>query len=181
MKYTTYYCHIETDHTAPECALAPSKPQQVQKEEPKKDFNRAKSERSSKVCYSWNDGRCSVLYCRYRHICAKCQGDHKALYCGAYPASRPAQPMKVSRREGEGARPGPREQPVTVYMCVDTLSLCLKNIRLLQLISLTVFCFFRGGPPFYHWCPLLKNLGALLYRSNAIDRTIAHQLTMHMR
>ena len=95
------YC-LETDHTAPECALAPSKPQQVQKEESKKDFNRPKPERSSKVCYSWNNGWCAVPYCRYRHICAKCQGDHKALYCGAYPASRPAQSSKASRKDGEG-------------------------------------------------------------------------------
>ena len=93
---------LEMDHIASECALAPSKPQHSSSQETKKDLMRAKSERSSKVCYSWNDGRCAVPYCRYRHICAKCQGDHKALHCGAYPVSRPSLPMKGGRKEGEG-------------------------------------------------------------------------------
>ena len=88
--------YIETDHIASEC---PSKLQHSSSQETEKDLMRAKCERSSKVCYSWNDGR---PYCRYRHICAKCQGDHKALHCGAYPVSRPSLPMKGGRKEGEG-------------------------------------------------------------------------------
>ena len=95
------YC-LETDHAASKCALAPSKPQHPPNQEAKKYLTRAKSERSPKVCYSWNDGRCAVPYCRYRHICAKCQGDQKALHCGAYPASKPFPPMKGGRKEGEG-------------------------------------------------------------------------------
>ena len=98
------YC-LETDHSASECALAPAKPQHPPNQDTKKDNNRAKFERSPKVCYSWNDGRCAVPYCRYRHVCAKCQGDHKALSCGAYPAAKPSPPLKGGRKEGEGSQP----------------------------------------------------------------------------
>lgn len=78
---------LETDHAAFECALASTKPHHP----PSQEARRAKSDRSPKVCYSWNDGRCAVPYCRYRHICAKCQGDHKAMHRASCPSPKPFQ------------------------------------------------------------------------------------------
>ena len=28
-------------------------------------------------CYAWNEGRCNYPYCRYRHACLRCRGDHR--------------------------------------------------------------------------------------------------------
>ncbi len=45
-----------------------------------------RQERRGMICYSWNEGTCRFHpYCRYRHACAKCQGDHRAQECPAYP------------------------------------------------------------------------------------------------
>ncbi len=42
-------------------------------------------ERRSMVCYSWNEGSCRFHpYCRYKHVCAKCQGEHRAQECMTY-------------------------------------------------------------------------------------------------
>ena len=35
------------------------------------------------ICFAWNNGRCSRDPCRFRHICVKCEGDHKASKCTA--------------------------------------------------------------------------------------------------
>lgn len=102
---TCLHC-LETDHSASECALAPNKPQNVPSQESRKDLPRSKPERTSspKICYSWNDGRCAIPYCRYRHICAKCQWEHKAIHCVAYPMARqnPNQ-VKLLRKDQDGA------------------------------------------------------------------------------
>ena len=37
--------------------------------------------RSDQPCYSWNEGRCHFPYCRYRHVCLRCRGDHRASSC----------------------------------------------------------------------------------------------------
>ena len=82
---TCLHC-LETDHDASECALAPAKASRpssrerdLREEQRRNRPNRA--EKSSHICCSWNDGRCSVPYCHFRHICAKCRGDHKAIQC----------------------------------------------------------------------------------------------------
>lgn len=92
---TCVHC-METDHGSQECALAPFRatryPQNPRGESSTDDDNRLNRNRGTKVCYSWNDGRCSVPYCRYRHVCAKCSSPaHKALHCTAYQGARPAQ------------------------------------------------------------------------------------------
>ena len=99
------YC-LETDHAAFECASAPSKPQHPPNQEAKKDLTRAKSERSPKVCYSWNDGCCAVPYCRYCHICAKCQGDHRhSTVEHTRPPSHSHHRKGAERKAREGPRP----------------------------------------------------------------------------
>lgn len=78
---------METDHTSKDCTLAPIHPWRYSahaKGEPASELssndNKRNKGQGTKVCYSWNDGRCSVPYCRYQHICAKCSfPTHKAL------------------------------------------------------------------------------------------------------
>ncbi len=98
---TCIHC-LETDHSVSECALAPAPrpgrhPQQ-QKDYATEERSYRRSERSERICYSWNDGRCAVPYCRYKHVCAKCQsGDHKAVNCPTYP---------TPKQGGQGGKPG---------------------------------------------------------------------------
>ena len=88
----TYVHCMETDHVSSDCSLAPLRPGWLPSK-PRTDFpvdsdDRGSKGRSSKVYYSWNDGRCAIgLYCCYRHICAKCgTSAHKAIHCTAYPS-----------------------------------------------------------------------------------------------
>ena len=49
--------------------------------------------RSDQACYSWNEGRCYFPYCRYRHVCLRCRGDHRAASCPTQtsgPVGRPS-------------------------------------------------------------------------------------------
>ena len=86
---TCQHC-LETDHMSSECALAPSKVERSSSREVTRDDSRANKSRwergerrgrSNRICFSWNDGRCAVPYCEYRHVCTKCSGEHKALHC----------------------------------------------------------------------------------------------------
>ena len=85
---TCSHC-LETDHTASDCALAPAhRPsrQQFGRESEGSYSRGSQGDRSERICYSWNDGRCAMPYCRYRHVCAKCHSaDHKAINCAVYP------------------------------------------------------------------------------------------------
>ena len=92
---TCTHC-METDHVANECSLAPLRPfrssPQARADTVLEAEERGSKGRSSKICYSWNDGRCAIPYCRYRHICAKCSSpSHKAMHCSTYPAGRQVQ------------------------------------------------------------------------------------------
>ena len=89
---TCVHC-LETDHSASECALAPAS-RAFRQPEYNRDYSTEersyrRSEQTEKICYSWNDGRCAILYCRYKHVCVKCQsGDHKAVSCPIYPTPK---------------------------------------------------------------------------------------------
>ena len=95
---TCVHC-METDHSSQDCALAPlrtvrhsNNPRGEPSSDASMDEVRSNRNRGTKVCYSWNDGKCAVPYCRYRHVCAKCSSpSHKALHCNAYQGMRPAQ------------------------------------------------------------------------------------------
>ena len=103
------YC-LESDHGGPECALAPNyqpdRPQRsggwgptagVRLGEVRNDWRQepstggkgktrmARQQRLDRVCYAWNDGDCKFPACRYQHVCAKCQGEHRAPACSTYP------------------------------------------------------------------------------------------------
>ena len=99
---TCIHC-LETDHPGSKCALAgiseiiPDIQALHWCHSGKARSDRG--ERNTCICYSWNDKRCAVPYCRYRHVCARCQGEHKASLCTTYlprpdPPSRPG----VTRR-----------------------------------------------------------------------------------
>ena len=100
---TCLHC-LETDHNASECALAPAKSfRSTTRERESRDDQRSgrnrpdRSEKSTRICYSWNDGRCAVPYCRFRHACAKCQGEHKALFCTVYPPVKSSEPRSARK------------------------------------------------------------------------------------
>ncbi len=87
----------ESDHASAECALATPAvaPLGVQGEPRERRLTSSQDRpwrpKSDRVCYSWNEGRCShAPYCRFRHVCAGCQGEHKVSDC---------------RRQGRAGRP----------------------------------------------------------------------------
>lgn len=73
---------LEPDHTADTCALAPKRAEPSANRPPPPNLPMARSQgpqphkRSDQVCFSWNEGRCAYPYCRYRHVCLRCQGEH---------------------------------------------------------------------------------------------------------
>lgn len=85
---TCQWC-LETDHLSVYCALAPINPpgkasRGTQREGYGEDRrpNRGRSEIRG-ACFAWNDGRCSLPYCRFKHVCAKCGLDsHRESQCG---------------------------------------------------------------------------------------------------
>ena len=114
---------LETDHMAADCALAPARPKELQQAAhqgppglgaglfgfrrsgnnrdivPRGDPGTGRSRgpirvQAERVCYSWNDGTCRFQpNCRYRHECARCGGDHRAVAC---PLRQPPARMKES-------------------------------------------------------------------------------------
>lgn len=42
---------------------------------------RPKSQQRGKECYAWNDGQCSLPYCRFDHVCQRCYGNHRKGVC----------------------------------------------------------------------------------------------------
>ena len=123
---------LEPDHVAAECALAPAKPREPptqrqpaglgivpagqrragsSREWRSRDeysgprgqaASKPLADRSDRVCYSWNDGTCRFINCRYRHECARCGGDHRAVECPLHPppTSRPRQGPNAPQRGG---------------------------------------------------------------------------------
>jgi hypothetical protein len=123
---------LEPDHTVTECALAPSKPREPPTQRqpaglgivpagqrragPSREWrsrdeysgprgqaaSKPPADRSDRVCYSWNDGTCRFINCRYRHECARCGGDHRAVECPLHPppTSRPRQGPNAPQRGG---------------------------------------------------------------------------------
>ena len=86
---------LETDYLASECALAPASrifhQPRHNRDYATEERSYHQSERTENIYYSWNDGRCAISYCRYKHVCAKCQsGDHKAVSCPIYPTQSKA-------------------------------------------------------------------------------------------
>ncbi len=92
---TCLHC-METDHTGADCAVAPTRSQLPQKaisREMVPSDSRGRRSRSSQPCYSWNDGRCTFPYCRYRHVCSRCEGEHRRSHCRETAKGDPRRPM----------------------------------------------------------------------------------------
>ncbi len=86
---------METDHAAQNCALAPPTPPSTGRDSRPRYSERGERRRrdpASSVkmaCFDWNDGKCSSLYCRFRHVCATCGvTTHTDLKCSARPTDR---------------------------------------------------------------------------------------------
>ena len=83
---------LECDHTTRQCALAPLQ-QQLCSEGgtaiTTSEVNRPPRRPESwlRICINWNRGSCSRPTCSYRHVCAKCQKNHRARDCPDLPAS----------------------------------------------------------------------------------------------
>ncbi len=99
---------MESDHGDEECALSPSKasgsggkhPRPVARQEGAESGNRFAKGKARMTCFAWNQGECSFPYCRYRHVCVKCSGDHRITQCRVVTAERDG-----PRRLGRDARP----------------------------------------------------------------------------
>jgi len=91
------------DHGSEDCALNLGKNTSTrQATEPSDRRPRWEPRRNKgggkRPCFAWNEGRCSLPYCRFDHVCVKCYGNHRRDTCRA----------KVN--EGSGADKG-REDP----------------------------------------------------------------------
>ena len=71
---------METDHASQACALVPtivSKTGQGQGFAREYDDQRRQPRDRTKIrraCFNWNEGKCDLPYCRFKHVCAKCGG-----------------------------------------------------------------------------------------------------------
>ena len=97
---------LESDHQEEECALskakgAASSSKHLVSRDPPRDnssrVNKGKTPRST-VCFSWNQGDCSYPYCKFRHACVRCGGDHKIIHCRSLGSLSDRRPT----REKEG-------------------------------------------------------------------------------
>ena len=82
---------METDHKEDDCALSLAKPS---------SSHRGSSDGASKrergdarkitrgACFLWNQGECTHPYCRFRHVCVRCYGDHKVTHCRSAAVER---------------------------------------------------------------------------------------------
>ena len=42
---------------------------------------RPHTEGDIQICWRWNQGRCTLAYCRFRHVCFVCQSPHSKRNC----------------------------------------------------------------------------------------------------
>ncbi len=82
---------MESDHVEEVCALAPPKAgssgvvgaRSIPRQEGGNSGSRLARGKAKMVCFAWNQGDCNIPYCRYRHVCVKCAGDHRITQCRA--------------------------------------------------------------------------------------------------
>ncbi len=117
-------CHhcMETDHASQACALAPtivSKTGQGQGY-PREYGEQRRPSRESRerprvwgACYDWNDGKCDLPYCPFKHVCSKCGGPHRDTHCrGAAPKDPPPLSRATTSGSSHIGRSGPRQSVV---------------------------------------------------------------------
>ena len=94
---------METDHASQACALAPtlvSKTGQGQGFSRKYGDQRRERTKIRGACFDWNEGKCDLPYCRFKHVCTKCGGYHQEHQCrGAAMKDPPflGRPREVGR------------------------------------------------------------------------------------
>ena len=102
---------LESDHKEEDCALAKGKgalpPKQPASREP---YYRESTIRQSKgklpcsmACFAWNQGECTFQFCKFRHTCVRCGGDHRIIHCRSLSITEKKVPRE---REGKGRGDG---------------------------------------------------------------------------
>ena len=74
------------DHGQDDCALHPSRSLPTIRlsdmaERRFRPVQRRGKSAGKRPCFAWNDGRCSLPYCLYDHVCSKCHGSHRREVC----------------------------------------------------------------------------------------------------
>lgn len=101
---------LESDHREEECALAKARPALLPKAGPSREaattgepgsgrFGRSKTRM---ICFAWNQGECKFPFCRYRHVCVRCLGDHRITQCRAVGGADRDEPRRRDSRAGDG-------------------------------------------------------------------------------
>jgi len=106
---------LQDDHTTPQCPLNPNYqaialpwvPDQTPWPISSLSLNRAQQPGRSSICRRWNEGHCKFTWCKYRHECLGCGGNHMAIEC---PRRRPNPRSRSPIRGG----PRPLAQQPTV-------------------------------------------------------------------
>ena len=107
----TFCTHcFDVDHSSHQCALTFLHPNRSQSSQPSlyRDSvsTKRKLEASSRLCLSWNKGRCIFPgTCVFRHVCAVCRLNHRACDC-------PDTPADSTFKRGSSSS-GPRQPTVT--------------------------------------------------------------------
>ncbi len=97
---------MASDHSQEDCALNPRREVPVvqlqeqrsagsRREEPQGDTRRRRGRRGA--CYAFNDGRCSLPYCRFEHVCSVCGGEHRKPACRARGMERQRAPDRSTQ------------------------------------------------------------------------------------
>lgn len=101
---------LESDHREEECALAKARPTPLPRAGPSRDTarnavepggNRSTRSRTHMICFAWNQGECKFPFCRYRHVCVRCLGDHRITQCRAVGGTDRDEPRRRDGRAGE--------------------------------------------------------------------------------
>ncbi len=86
---------METDHASQACALVQtlvSKTVQGQGFSSDYSNQRRQSREIRGSCFEWNEGKCDLPYCRFRHVCVKCGGHHRDHQCRGATTKDPPYP-----------------------------------------------------------------------------------------
>ena len=81
---------LESDHKEEECALRRAKTSGSSRQAMPREsypYPREGSSRQARVkprsmaCFAWNQGECSFQFCKFKHQCVRCGGDHRITSC----------------------------------------------------------------------------------------------------
>ena len=55
--------------------------------------------RKDQVCYNWNSGSCSFPRCKFKHVCSKCEGNHRRLSCERWDKAESGKVLELCLHE----------------------------------------------------------------------------------